>query len=282
MVASRHFGFFFFSYTRAIRRWTRAQSLFVRELILGKRKENQKPGSLNEQNIKNFGNEIRSGSYFGGPIFLKSRLQWQDTFFTRAAGDVIGARESGIPLPPKLERIVRNVGVMRSNLMTQTCFWIGPRLLMSTLHFHDWIQGYPSSEECQLIIKSGRTFDVENEISAQTLSQYSLKVRLLAYSADDDIGFFGLLEEYPSRTEFVDPGWLMERDVVYNQDLSTGRAVACVGYSSRVHQDDARRIKEEAARQLQTSLQQVVTSVSLFHFNTRSWHSLSIQLGRRN
>lgn len=55
----------------------------------------------------------------------------------------------------------------------------------------------------------------------------------------------------------------MERDEVYQQNLTAGRKVACVGFNGRVSESDARRIKEGAAVQLQKNLHQLAFSVRL-------------------
>ncbi|KAL9099348.1 MAG: hypothetical protein Q9163_005139 [Psora crenata] len=233
---------------------------YVPELF---RKENQLPGSLQDENIHLFGSSDVEGArddYFGGPILEKTVLKWRGTHYTRASGEVIGATECGVPLPFNMSQIVRSVAVMSSaaNNMCQTAIWIGPRLLLSTLHFHHWIQGLPSNEECDLVRKSGRTFDVESEIASQVLSSvHSPKVVLLDFSVEDDIGIFKLPDRYPPRSEWVDPDWLTERDELYNnQNLGPGRKVACVGYSGKINDEDKTKIKNEAAIQLRKNLPQ--------------------------
>jgi len=234
---------------------------------LNQRKENQRPGSFQDENFHPFGIEDVEGArdkYFGGPIMDKSVLKWRETHYTRACGDVIGTPESNIPLPFNMSQIVKSVAVMSSAHMTQTAIWIGPRLLLSTLHFHHWVQGLPSNEECDLVRKTGQTFDVETEICSQFLSVHSPKVQLLEFSAEDDIGIFKLQDRYPPRSDWVNPDWLMERDDAYRQDLNAGRKVACVVYNGKISEGDTRKIKDEAAIQLQKNLQQFAFSVSLY------------------
>ena len=193
----------------------------------------------------------------------KSILKWRQTHNTRACGEVIGAPDSNIPLPFNMSQVVKSVAVMSSAHMTQTAVWIGPRLLLSTLHFHHWVQGLPSNEECELFRKSGQTFDVETESCSQVLSTHSPKVQLLEFSAEDDIGIFKLQDCYPPRSDWVSPNWLMERDDAYRHDLKAGRKVGCVAYNGNIYEGDARRIKDEAAIQLQKTLPQSAFLVSL-------------------
>ena len=171
--------------------------------------------------------------------------------------------ESNIPMPFNMSQIVKSVAVMSSAYMTQTAIWIGPRLLLSTLHLRHWIQGLPSNEECELVRQSGQTFDVETEICSQVLSAHSPKVQLVEFSAEDDIGIFKLQGGYSPRSDWVSPDWLMERDEAYRQNLMAGRKVACVAYNGKIKEGDARRIKDEAAIQLQKTFQQSAFLVSL-------------------
>ncbi len=66
---------------------------------------------------------------------------------------------------------------------------------------------------------------------------------------------------YPPRSDWVRPEFLMERDELYQQNLTAGRKVACVGFNGRVSESDGRRIKEETAVQLQKNLHQLAFSV---------------------
>ena len=162
-----------------------------------------------------------------------------------------------------MSQIVKSVAVMSSAHMSQTAIWVGPRLLLSTLHLHHWVQGLPSNEECDLVRKSGQTFDVESEICSQVLSVHSPKVQLLEFSVKDDIAIFKLQDCYPPTSDWVNPDWLMERDDAYKQDLNAGRKVACVAYNGKISEGDERKIKDEVASQLQKKLQQLAFSVSL-------------------
>jgi hypothetical protein len=169
-----------------------------------------------------------------------------------------------MPLPSNMSNVVKSVAVMSSKVTTQTAIWVGPRLLLSTLHFRHWIQDQPSNEECELVRKMGETFNVESEICSQVLSEFSPKVQLVKFSAEHDIGLYKLQDHYPSRTEYLDPNWLMECDEAYRANLEDGRNVACVGYSSKISHEDATEVMEQAAIQLQRTLSQFTTQVSLY------------------
>ena len=122
--------------------------------------------------------------------------------------------------------------------MTQTAIWVGPRLLLSALHFRHWIQDQPSREECELVRDIGQKFSVESEISSQVLSEFSPKVKLIEFSAEHDIGLYRLLDDYPARTEYLDPNWLIECDEAHGA-YPDRLNVACVGYNSKISSEDA-------------------------------------------
>jgi hypothetical protein len=112
----------------------------------------------------------------------------------------------------------------------QSGLWISPRVFVSTLHFHHWIQGTPSTEKCELIHKSGQLFVVGSETCSQIISQFSSKVQLIDFSTKDDLGVFKLQDQYPLQIDHVNPDWLLDRDELYKRDLKPGRKVACIGY----------------------------------------------------
>ena len=207
--------------------------------------------------------------YYGGPIIEKAVLTWRATNYTRASGDVIGATESAIPLPWNASQIIRSVAVMSGSTMTQSALWIGPRLLLSTLHIHTWVQGFPSEEECKLLHQSGTTFDVETEISSQVLGKFSPKVRLIVWSAENDVGIFQLLPQFASQTEYINIDWLMEPEELYNQNLSPGRRAACIGYNGSLSKDLAKQVKHEASRELSKNLPHASFVVSHLSFRTQ-------------
>jgi hypothetical protein len=106
-------------------------------------------------------------------------------------------------------------------------------------------------------------FNVESGISAQLLSPYSPKVKLVEFSAKDDIGIFKLLDEYEPRTDYIDLGWITESDDIYSMNLSAGRKVACTGYSGKIRDEDVMLVKQEAALQLTKSLPHLAFTVSI-------------------
>ena len=159
--------------------------------------------------------------------------------------------------------IVRSVAVMSSSVMTQSAIWVGPRLLLSALHFRQWIQDKPSYEECLLVQETGEKFIVESEISSQVLSEFSPKVELFGFNAEHNIGIYRLLDEYPARTEYLDPDWLIEGKEIGGAYLE-GRNVACVGYNSKISPEDAIDVVEQAAIQLERTLPQSRTKLSLY------------------
>lgn len=159
---------------------------------------------------------------------------------------------------------MKSVAVLSSNYMSQTAIWIGPRLLLSTLHIHHWIRGHPSFEECDIIRKEGNTFDVESEICSHVLSTFSPKVQLVDFSVPNDIGIFKLQDHYPPISDYVNMDWLLERDEMYERYPKAAQKVACVGYSGKIGDQDALKIKNEAAVQLRRTVPQHAFLVSLY------------------
>lgn len=176
---------------------------------------------------------------------------------------MVGAGNLYIPLPPNSNEIVKAVAAMSGRSMIQSGIWIGPRLLIATLHIHDWIRKYPSNEECQVLRDSDHTFRVESEISSQILSEFSPQLKLIHFCVQNDIGIFKLLDHYPPRSDWVRPELLMEREEVYQQNLQAGRKLACLGFNAGVSELDGRMIQQEAAVQLRKQLYQLPFSVRL-------------------
>ena len=170
-----------------------------------------------------------------------------------------------ISLPNNLDRLIRSVAVMRSPQRSQSGMWVGPRILISTLHLYHWITGdnFPSDQELYLIKSQGITFEVETEISAQLLSDESPKVKLLACSKDNDLGIFELMPQYSDRTDYVDPNWLIERDEISQRFTTKDRRVACVGFNATIKPNDIQAIKTATATQLQNKMHQDALKVSL-------------------
>lgn len=223
------------------------------KVVIDLRKEKVRSRSVRNRRMHPFGkyiNESNGEKYYGGPILIPSRLNWQRTFYTRACGAVIGAKEGGLPLPVNMSQVVKSVAVMSSSHRTQSALWVGPRLLLSSLNLHPRISGLPTNEEVRRYCGHGLKFAVESEISSQLLSAaHSPQVYLVAFSAQDDLGIFRLVDEYPDREDWVNPYWLIERDDCAG-DVGGGRMVACVGYSDRISDTDRNRVKAEATLQL--------------------------------
>ena len=154
---------------------------------------------------------------------------------------------------------------MKSLDKFQSGIWVGPRLLLSTLHLCDWAGGNPSIFELERIWSSGQTFEVEYEISSKVMSEYSLKVQLVGFCASNDIGIYQLQTGYPSRVDFVDPDLLLERDEFYRLHPQLRERVACVGFSGSIDATEAVLIRQEAQIQVQQRLQRSACLVSFSH-----------------
>jgi hypothetical protein len=212
------------------------------------RKENQKPLPVGKINYRFGGESIPMNKYYGGPILENTALRWRPVFLTRASGEVVGAAQSQIPLPPSMSQVVRGAGVMSSSHKIQSGLWVGPRLLISTLHLYHWHSGRPSDAELDIVVQAGRLFDVEQEISSEFLCEHSAKVQLIRYSREHDLGIFRLRDQDSSRTDWLDVDYLMERDEV--EKLLHHRLVGCLGYSDKIDPADVIHIQEQARFQL--------------------------------
>lgn len=165
-------------------------------------------------------------------------------------------------LPFNFSQIIKATAVMSSQSKSQSAIWISPRLLLSTLHLYDWNRDDPSFEECERLRIDGETFSVENEISSQVLSKYLPKVQLVRFDVERDIGIFKLQDQFSSSSAFANPDWILEYDQLDNPELK-GAKVACIGYSSKISETDARNVQYAAWIQLQQNIQGLVLSVSL-------------------
>jgi hypothetical protein len=163
---------------------------------------------------------------------------------------VIGAAQNQLPLPPNIDVVVRSTGVMANGAKSQSGFWVGPRVFLSTLHFHDWIGTFASLGECELFKQAGVVFSVESEISRQVLTQYSPHVQLIAFNIDNDMGLFRLQDHYPDQSNFIDINWLLERDDAFSNQLPVESKAACCGYSAAVSAEESREIQDQAAHHL--------------------------------
>ena len=165
-------------------------------------------------------------------------------------GAAAAAAQIPMPLPFNIGVVVRSTGVMANGAISQSGFWVGPRLFFSTLHFHHWIGNFASANECDQFRLTGVAFPVETEISRQVLSQYSPRVQLVAFNLDNDMGLFRLQDHYPDQSNFIDISWLLERDDAFSNQLPVGSKAACCGFSATVSAEGSRKIQDQAAHQL--------------------------------
>lgn len=116
-----------------------------------------KQSSIRQRRIKIQTGQVRAKALFSKiivpsvPIISEAQSStkfthdWRRTFYTRSNGEVIGAAaaQNQIFLPLNINALIRSTCVMMShrNDVTQSGFWVGPRLFISTLHFHTWIGG---------------------------------------------------------------------------------------------------------------------------------------------
>lgn len=177
---------------------------------------------------------------------------------------MIGAAQNQIPLPPNINVIIRSTGVMAHRGTTQSGFWVGPRLFVSTLHFHTWSGPCASLNECEQFRQSEIAFPVENEISRQLITKYSPRVQLVAFDIDNDLALFKLQGQYPDKKDFVDISWILERDEAYNNQLPVASKAACCGYSGAVSEEASKQIQNQAAHHLSKVLS--VAAVSFFFY----------------
>lgn len=139
---------------------------------------------------------------------------------------------------------------MASPTKTQPGFWVGPRLFLSTLHFHNWIGEFASINECEQFRQTDVSFTVESEISQTILSEYSPRVQLIAFNVDNDVGLFKLQDKYADQKNFVNIDWIMERDDVYSHQLPTGAKAACCGFSGAISEFQSKQVQDQAAHHL--------------------------------
>lgn len=113
---------------------------------------------------------------------------------------------------------------------SQSGVWIGPRHILSTLHFYPWIHNLPSHSICDEFRQRGVAFAVENEISQEIIDEYSPRVRLVGFDIDNDIGIFKLEDNYSDQTDFIDYQWIIERDEICQHDSHIESEAMCVDH----------------------------------------------------
>ena len=149
----------------------------------------------------------------------------------------MGLQKSDLPIPFNMDRVVRSVAVISSCKNTQSALWIGPRLLLSSLHN---LVSNVGKDPTRWVLDDGLrrhnyAFEVESEITSQVLCSFSPKVELLKYFLEDDLVIFSLPDEYPPNRNWVEPDWLMQHgDFVFQ----AGRKVACVAYNVSISDTD--------------------------------------------
>lgn len=163
---------------------------------------------------------------------------------------MVGAAQHQMPLPFNIGVLVRSTAVMANGAISQSGFWVGPRVFLSTLHFNKWAGSFASSAECEQFKQAGTTFPVESEISKTILTQYSPHVQLIAFSIENDMGLFKLQDHYPDQSNYVDLSWLLERDDAFSNKLLVGSKAGCCGYSALVSDKDSQEIQDQAAHHL--------------------------------
>lgn len=163
---------------------------------------------------------------------------------------MIGAVQNQVPLPFNTGAIVRATGVMANGATSQSGFWVGPRLFLSTLHFHTWIGMFASFNECEQFRQAGVVFPVATEISRKVLNEYSPRVQLIAFDIGNDVGLFRLQNHFPDQENFIDISWLLEWDDARKNQLQQGSSAACCGFSAAVGEDESKQIQDQAAHYL--------------------------------
>lgn len=217
-------------------------------------KENQKP--MKGPAFQNFGADHRKG-YFGGPILNIVTQQWNAVLYTKSSGQVCIPSNSNdeIPVPENLHTIIRSVGVMAGE-SSQSGLWISPRHFLSTLHFHKWITGKPTKEECQVIVAAGLQFQVETEISSRLLGadRHGSRLVMIDFSPELDLGLFTLTDDSPNQAVYSSPEWLLERNEAGTSGMSVGQKMGCIGFNGKIEYDDQVKIVQQAEKMLQQKL----------------------------
>lgn len=153
-------------------------------------------------------------------------------------------------MPTNIDVIISSTCVISGPSKNQSGFWIGPRLILSTLHFHNWIDEFPSVNECDQFRQSGISFAVESEITNIILNEYSPRVQLVAFDVDNDVGLFKLQDRFADQKNYVDINWIMEGDDAYSSQLQIGTKAACCGFNGSVSELHSRMIQDQAAQYL--------------------------------
>ena len=103
-------------------------------------------------------------------------------------------------------------------------------------------------------------------------------VQMISYDASHDLGLLRLADEYPDRTEWVDPAWLADRDEIYEAKSTGGRIVACVGFSGSIQEDDANSVqfRNNPVNKINHSDSSLTGHMPCFYYDDRFTESLGL------
>ena len=200
----------------------------------------------------------RVGFYYGGPILNRVSGKWRRAHTTDDDGAILTARPR---VPTNLPQIIQATAVMSSKYMTQSALKVGDSIILSTLNFHHWLSDTPSAAEVQIICDRYEIFYIDSEVDPSPPSSRSAQAILVAYSIDDDLGIFKLLDPSKPHEHSVPLDWLMEREGPnWKQILSPGRRVGCIAYNAGTEDRFADEIRCHTGRLLR---EQKLKSVSI-------------------
>ncbi|KAI4271706.1 MAG: hypothetical protein L6R38_006806, partial [Xanthoria sp. 2 TBL-2021] len=187
------------------------------------------------------------GYYYGGPIVDISTGEWRRAHPTDNARDLITLGPLLPAVPDDLSLIVQATAVMSSKYMTQSALKVGHRVILSTLNFHHWLSDTPSAGEVQMVCDKFETFHVESDVDSTPPSSRSVKAGLVAYSIEDDLGIFKLLNHFEPHQHSVPLDRLLEREGPdWKEILQPGREVACIAYNAGTEDGFAGQIQHYA------------------------------------
>lgn len=190
----------------------------------------------------------RVGFYYGGPILNRVSGKWRRAHTTDHNGAILTARPS---VPINLPQIIQATALMSSKYMTQSALKVGRSIILSTLNFHHWLSDTPSAAEVQMICDRYETFYIDSEVDPSPPSSRSAQAVLVAYSIDNDLGIFKLLDPSKPHETSVPLDWLMEREGPnWKQILSPGRRVGCIAYNAGTEFRFAEEIQYHTGRLL--------------------------------
>ncbi|KAL8884202.1 MAG: hypothetical protein Q9215_007695 [Flavoplaca cf. flavocitrina] len=203
----------------------------------------------------------RVGFYYGGPILNRVSGKWRRAHTTDDDGAILTARPR---VPINLPQIIQATAVMSSKYMTQSALKVGDSIILSTLNFHHWLSDTPSAAEVQVICDRYEIFYIDSEVDPSPPSSRSAQAILVAYSIDDDLGIFKLLNPSKPHEHSVPLDWLMEREGPnWKQILSPGRRVGCIAYNAGTEDRFAEEIQCHTGRLLREQNLKSMTKLDL-------------------